>query len=55
MVRFCGAGNQSAKGAVEKIGKIYPFVLQQFYSRRGDSGAQERVFGTNQANWGTKL
>ena len=55
MVRFCGAGNQSAKGAVEKTGKNFAFVLQQFYSRGGDSGGQERVFGTNQAYWGTKL
>ena len=29
MVRFGGAGNQSAKGAVEKIGKNFAFVVQQ--------------------------
>ena len=35
--------------------KNFTFVLQQFYSRGGDSRAQERVFGTNQAYRGTKL
>ena len=39
-----------SQGSCGKIRRISAFVLRQSFFTRGDSGAHEKVFGTNQAN-----
>ena len=45
---FAEVDFKSPKGAVGKFEEFPP--LRQSFFTRGDSGAHERVFGTNQAN-----